>query len=905
MRAVLLALVLLLAVTPSAVARPGDLDRGFGDDGWLVGVAPPETIEAMTRLPDGRILIVGIEEQYANTLALRRLLPDGSSDPSFGRNGVAVTGVSRTNDAHLVVQPDGRIVVAGTLRRPPEEDHVVYLERYLPDGTLDAGFGRGGGREVHAQLDAESEDITAIEGLPDGRILVGGSSDAGQDSFFVLRLGRDGALDPTFAGDGRLLLPHGGDYPAWPSDLVATDDGRVYALGAAEPPRSYPDRSAVHVPAAVRLSQDGALDPAFGDGGLAALPNPDDEGRLTRGIALSDDRLVVLQQQLTEGYPLSGVILRRLTATGRLDRTFGTRGKGRIEIADNEFDYGRLFGRELVRQPDGKYLVAASLVSCPDRGQSCDTFVALARFGGEGRPDREFGQRGVAVLRDGPPIADFFGRFSTHVAGDALVLGADEQPLLGAATFAFRENEYHSAYVLGRLLDTVAPELTAPLPRTHRGARIRVDAACVREVTGTCHVRLRLVGTRRVRGRLRAYEAVDRRFRVKVAAPRTLQARLRRLARRRLANRGRLRLRATLTVSDSNGNSLTRARRVVIRPAAAAVARAATPAGFFGMHADQAFAQRGEERAETLAAVRATGARVVRQQLAWSRVERERGVYDWSEFDDYVEAVARTGLDLVPILIEPPQFRSRAPGRPDRGVYPPRRWRAFGAFAALAVERYGTGGSFWAEHPDVPLRPVRSWHVWNEPSLAYFWRPKPNARRFGSMLRVVAGAIRAADPRAQVVAPALPESRYGIPLIRYLSRMSATAGRSGYDVVAVNPYARTVGEMMRLLRRTRHWLDRHRRRRTPILVAEFGWASFDGPSERRQADRIEAAVARLTRERRRLRLSGALHYSWQDATPFPGGPDFWGIHTGLYDLYGRAKPAHEAFEKAVARAGGV
>jgi hypothetical protein len=150
-----------------------------------------------------------------------------------------------------------------------------------------------------------------------------------------------------------------------------------------------------------------------------------------------------------------------------------------------------------------------------------------------------------------------------------------------------------------------------------------------------------------------------------------------------------------------------------------------------------------------------------------------------------------------------------------------------------------------------------------------------------------------------VIAPALPQSRYGVPLMKYLPRMSAAAGRRGYDVAAVNPYARTVDEMMRLLRGTRRWLDRHGRRRVPILVAEFGWASFDERDEGRQAARVGEAVRRLAASRRSLRLSGAIHYSWQDADPFPGGADFWGIHTGLLDIRGNPKLSWRAFRSAV------
>ena len=53
--------------------------------------------------------------------------------------------------------------------------------------------------------------------------------------------------------------------------------------------------------------------------------------------------------------------------------------------------------------------------------------------------------------------------------------------------------------------------------------------------------------------------------------------------------------------------------------------------------------------------------RVARQTFDWARIERAPGRYDLSFYDRYVAALARRHLRLLPILFNPPPFRSSAP----------------------------------------------------------------------------------------------------------------------------------------------------------------------------------------------------------------------------------------------------
>ena len=123
------------------------------------------------------------------------------------------------------------------------------------------------------------------------------------------------------------------------------------------------------------------------------------------------------------------------------------------------------------------------------------------------------------------------------------------------------------------------------------------------------------------------------------------------------------------------------------------------------------------------------GIGLVRQTFDWATIERKRGVYDFTAYDGFVAALAAHHMDLLPVLLDPPKFRSSAPGKGAKaGTYPPNDYTSMGHFAGLLVHRYGPNGTFWAQRPGVPKVPIHSWQIWNEPSLPAYWPTGPTRR---------------------------------------------------------------------------------------------------------------------------------------------------------------------------------
>ena len=327
-----------------------------------------------------------------------------------------------------------------------------------------------------------------------------------------------------------------------------------------------------------------------------------------------------------------------------------------------------------------------------------------------------------------------------------------------------------------------------------------------------------------------------------------------------------------------------------------------TPPSFVGIVSEDLLAGDAAYRRRMLSRQASVGIGLVRQTFHWDRIERAPGRYYFGEYDSYVEALARHGMELLPILFSPPDFR--ASGDRARGTPPPDRAADLGAFAARLVERYGPRGSFWRERPRLRRRPIRAWQVWNEPNLPQYWPEGPDPGAYAELLRATADGIRRADPHAKVVSAGLSESRLGMPFRPFVTGMYEAGAGQAIDIFALHAFARSARGSLAAAESTRTLLD-DLDQHPQIWVTEFGWASGGPPSpfttdEHGQADQVEAALRGLIERREELGLRGAVYYSWRDALVYEGGQDFFGLHTGLLDIAGRPKPALEAFRSAAA-----
>jgi uncharacterized delta-60 repeat protein len=161
-----------------------------------------ELAAAVAQQADGKLVIAGSTTGAGQATVVARLNVNGSTDTSFDGDGRAtLAGPPGSVAADMVIQPDGKIVVAGFVSEDFDGGGILRVTRLNPDGTPDGGFGASG----VATIDFGGADsATAVALLANGKIVVLGNRDS-QPA--VARLQPGGTLDATFGDGGKVIVP--------------------------------------------------------------------------------------------------------------------------------------------------------------------------------------------------------------------------------------------------------------------------------------------------------------------------------------------------------------------------------------------------------------------------------------------------------------------------------------------------------------------------------------------------------------------------------------------------------------------------------------------------------------------------------------------------------------------------
>ena len=211
-------LVLMAALVAAGViaaglpAARGDLDRTFGSAGKVTtDFGGNESAWGLAVQSDGRAVVAGtrFDAGPSDDFVLARYTTSGALDSTFDGDGKVTTDFGGRSDGadDVTIQPDGKLVAAGSGFPARVRPVDFALARYNRDGTLDATFGDGG--KVLTTFEPNSIDAAnAVVIQPDGRIVAAGRSGSGPRSeFAVARYLPNGDLDPSFDRDGLVVTP--------------------------------------------------------------------------------------------------------------------------------------------------------------------------------------------------------------------------------------------------------------------------------------------------------------------------------------------------------------------------------------------------------------------------------------------------------------------------------------------------------------------------------------------------------------------------------------------------------------------------------------------------------------------------------------------------------------------------
>jgi len=289
------------------------------------------------------------------------------------------------------------------------------------------------------------------------------------------------------------------------------------------------------------------------------------------------------------------------------------------------------------------------------------------------------------------------------------------------------------------------------------------------------------------------------------------------------------------------------------------------------------------------------GLRTWRVTLSWADVERQRGHYEWSGFDQLVTSLTSRRVRVFFTVTGCPAWACESPGPPRSSVAN----SAWHAFIDAAVRRYGRGGAFWRERPGGRYLPVRYWQILNEVNGTDQW-PNPSAAGYAALLKTTAATIRRADPQARVVLAGLGE-KMTIWLRSYLPDLYRQPGFAGdFDVMAIEGYAPRPQDIPRVFRTTRRVMRRYGDSAKPVWITEMSWATGGGrhafiTSHRGQAHKLRRSYNMFVACRKRWKLQRVFWFPLSDKRVPAGGEDYWGYHNGLLTVAGGWKPGFRSF----------
>jgi uncharacterized delta-60 repeat protein len=318
----------------------GTVDTSFGANGSLIVEVPAFSGSKIAIQPDGKLIVGGRSE---GAYAVVRYNSNGSLDTSFGINGITATNPNSEyfySLADVVVQPDGKIVLAGDIQFHYGNHIDFEIVRFNSDGTLDvidtidlpyrqfdyaravviqpdnkivisgdmqgydgdyyialarqntnarpdkSTFGTNG--SVVAQLDYYKSNSGALALQADGKIVVAGTifntdMDVPQN-LALARFNNNGSLDTTFGGTGIVVTDFGANELA--DDLVIQASGKIIVAGTT----TYQGASDFLL---VCYNSDGTLDTSFGSSGKLVTDFGNSANTVTGMVQQSDGKVVV------------------------------------------------------------------------------------------------------------------------------------------------------------------------------------------------------------------------------------------------------------------------------------------------------------------------------------------------------------------------------------------------------------------------------------------------------------------------------------------------------------------------------------------------------------------------------------------------------------------------------------
>ncbi|MBR8829914.1 MAG: hypothetical protein N5P05_000544 [Chroococcopsis gigantea SAG 12.99] len=420
--------------TESVFARfnaDGTPDSSFGNSGRVI--APFSTgyseIRKVHMLRDGSILAAGAAWQGGSpNFLLVKLTSSGTPASGFGNGGEVVTN-SGGFIRDLVIQDDGKVVVAGRL-----QNAGFAVARYNADGSIDTSFNGNG--IISLSLGNQFDEAVSVTITPDKKILVAGYYWQNLQRYLgLVRFNSNGTLDTSFDGDGKLLRSErivAGDESINLTVISLADGKFLVGANVDHFTSGIPNPFVRNQFATVyRFNADGSLDgsfnPSYGGANIIGI-----DYSYLNDLKVANDGKIVLGLSVGRDWGSNfDFASARLNPDGTLDTGFGDNGITTVNISTLNFEAHDRVGA-IALDAAGNIFIGG--YSNQTTGPGADTQFALVQLKGNSTlstfsSESDSATISIAPVNDAPvldlngsaPGNDFATAFKHSVSGGTIV----------------------------------------------------------------------------------------------------------------------------------------------------------------------------------------------------------------------------------------------------------------------------------------------------------------------------------------------------------------------------------------------------------------------------------------------------------------------------------------------------
>jgi hypothetical protein len=271
--------------------------------------------------------------------------------------------------------------------------------------------------------------------------------------------------------------------------------------------------------------------------------------------------------------------------------------------------------------------------------------------------------------------------------------------------------------------------------------------------------------------------------------------------------------------------------------------------------------------------IAAAGFKFIRMDFAWGGIERRKGEYDWSGYDELLSHLDQRGIRPIFILDYSNPLYEQDNASPQH----PESVTAFAQWSAAAVKH------FQGRHV--------IWEIWNEPNIS-FWKPKPDAQQYATLCLATCKAVRASDPQATIIGPASS----GFPWDFFETLFKAGA-LEYLDAVSVHPYREprrgpetASADYHKLRALIERYAPESKKSSMPIISGEWGYSTH------KKGVSLETQAAFAARQQLANLLEGvplSIWYDWKNDGTDPNENEH-NFGTVFPDL--SPKPSYQAIQ---------